>query len=87
MIPLLALLACLPVLGGASCGETRVNMPAIVEVPVKVVVEVDPALTKPCYDEAPRNQTTEEAVRLAKLRKASLAECSGRMKQIRELKR
>jgi hypothetical protein len=70
---------------GASCGQTKPPaVPQVVRVVVEVPKPVPPELTAPCYDEPARNQSLDEAVRLANLRRESLAECSGRMKQIRE---
>lgn len=76
-----------PLLCGATCGEQKVEAPDVVEVPVVRVVEVPKELTVDCYDESPREQTTQEAVRLAKLRRESLAECTSRMRRIRALER
>jgi hypothetical protein len=75
------------VLGGATCGQQKVVVPQVVHVPVPVVVEVPPALTEDCHDEPARNKSTGEAVRLANLRRESLAECTDRMRRIRQLKR
>ena len=76
-----------PLLCGASCGGQKVEAPDVVEVPVDRVVPVPENLTRDCYDEEPREQTPLEAVRLAKVRRESLAECTARMRQIRALKR
>lgn len=76
-----------PLLSGATCGGQRTDPPEVVEVPVERVVEVPKALTLDCYDESPREQTTQEAVRLATVRKQSLAECTARMRRIRALER
>lgn len=70
-----------------SACATAPTLPKVVEVPVHVIVEVPEALTRDCHDEAPKSQRVEEAVRLAKVRKASLVECTARMRQIRALKR
>lgn len=82
----LSLLLVLPLLGGATC-ERRVTVPEIVEVPVVKVVEVPAELSRDCDPVPKREDSYAEAIRLANARAASLAECSGRMKQIRELKR
>lgn len=83
---LIALLALTPVLAGATC-ERRPVIPEIVEVPVHVVVAVPEALSRDCDAVPKRDNTVEEAARLANARAASLAECTGRMRAIRELKR
>lgn len=56
-----------------------------VYVTVEKLVPVPAALTADCHDETPRSQTQGEAKRLANVRHASLAECTGRMREIRKL--
>lgn len=82
----LIVLACAPLLGGATC-STRSVVPEVVKVPVKVVVEVPPELTRDCDPVPKQRDTYGEAIRLANARAESLAECTARMRQIRELKR
>lgn len=54
----------------------------VVELPVSKLVAIPSELTEPCaIAEGPRS----EVFRVARERKASLQECSGRMQRIREL--
>lgn len=56
-----------------------------ITVTVTKLVPVPEQLTRDCYDESPREQTVAEAKRLAGIRRASLSECTNRMRQIRKL--
>lgn len=82
----------------AACGHETIKidpMPEIVYVPVDRYVSLcvddkgkpDPKckLLAACYDEAPREQSFNEAKRLANLRKESIAECNGRWGRVRKL--
>lgn len=88
---MLILIAAALVLAGCGKVNTKspsppepVGMPEVVERVVRVPVYVDPELTKPCYDEAAREQTYFEAKRLANIRTWSINECNKRMKLISE---
>jgi hypothetical protein len=77
--PLIALLL-------VSCASApKIEVPKTVEVEVPKFVPLDDELTKDCLDEAPKNQQLGEAVRLANTRHEYLAECTARMRRIREL--
>lgn len=56
-----------------------------VTVTVTKLVPVPAALVADCHDEQPREQTVGEAKRLAEVRRLALAECTGRMREIRKL--
>jgi hypothetical protein len=70
----------------SACAHTP-TIPKVVEVPVRVVVEVPEALTRDCDPVPKQRDTFGEAIRLANARAESLAECTARMRQIRALKR
>lgn len=70
----------------AGCAH-RPIVPEVVKVPVKVVVEVPEDLTRDCDPVPKKRDTYGEAIRLANARAESLAECTARMRQIRNLKR
>lgn len=80
LLPLLIALLCM----GASC-QRRPDPPRVVTVVVEKTVEVPRELTADCGDEAPREQTWREGVRLANVRHAYLDACTARMRQIRAL--
>lgn len=61
------------------------DTPKIVRVTVKEYVRVPEELLESCYDENPREQTYGEALRLANLRKASVAKCNSDKAKIRAL--
>ena len=81
-IAILSVLAC----AGATC-QRRPPQVETVYITVEKTVGVPERLTRDCYDEEPREQTNGEGKRLLKVRKASLAECTGRMREIRALGR
>lgn len=73
--------------GFGSCGR-RPDPPPVPEtvyVTVERIVPVPRELTADCDRVLKRENTVAEAVRLANSRLASLDECSGRMRRIREL--
>ncbi|MBS0218085.1 MAG: hypothetical protein JSR63_07845 [Proteobacteria bacterium] len=78
----------------ASCSRENVKSvapPPVVSLPetvtrvVREYVQPPAELTADCYDEPAKEQTNAEALRLALLRKESLAECTARMRKIRGL--
>lgn len=80
--------AALIVLLLAGCKETlpvMPTMPDIVEIEVIRYVPVPEELTKPCQKFTAREQTYDEAKRLALLRGEATEECDGRMTKIRNL--
>lgn len=79
-----ALIVLLPLL--ANCAH-QATLPKTVEVEVVRVVPVPDELSRDCDPVPKREDSYAEAIRLANARGASLAECSARMKRIRELKR
>jgi hypothetical protein len=86
LAPALILLA--PLLAGwGSCTRRAPPPPQVVYVTVEKLVPVPDALTAPCQNEAPREQTAGEAKRLANVRGLYLDECTGRMAEIRALGR
>lgn len=88
---------CLPLIAVAallSCGwtgcERRPDMPKtpeVVYVTVKELVDVPDELTLDCIVVQKRNNSLSEAVRLANARQESVDECTGRMRQIRNLRK
>lgn len=77
MLPLL--------LAGCPLGNVRPPKPEVVTVVVEKMVKVPEQLSRDC-DEIPKQSNTyDEAKRLANARKASLDECTGRMREIRKL--
>lgn len=80
---LLVLITCC----GATCSTkpTPPTIPEIVRVPVITYVPLPAEVTRDCEDVAKQSNSYGEAVRLANARKAALDECSGRMRQIRDL--
>jgi len=72
-------------LAGCKTAPEVVKVPQIVKVPVREFVSVPESLSAPCPVAQKKANTYGEAVRLANERKASLEECNGRMKKIREL--
>lgn len=75
LIALLALTGC----------QTTPTVPKVVRVPVEVIVPVPVALTEPCDLVPKRDDTYEEAIRLANARLASLKACNGKLAEIRGL--
>lgn len=75
--------AALILLALTGCQTTQ--PPKIVRVPVETIVSVPDALTVPCDEVAKREETYEEAIRLANARLASLKACNKRMAEIRGL--
>jgi len=78
----------------AGCGHEAIkpaDRPPVVALPetvtkvVREYVQPPAELTADCYDEPAKEQTNAEALRLALLRKESLAECTARMHKIRGL--
>lgn len=69
--------------------QTRqpIVVPKVVHVTVEKIVEVPEVLSRDCDPVTKRGETYGEAIRLANARAASLTECTGRMRKIRELKR
>lgn len=80
---LLVLMTCC----GATCSTkpTPPTIPEVVHVPVPTPVALPAELTRDCLDVPKQDNSYGEAVRLANARKASTDECSGRMRQIRNL--
>lgn len=70
----------------AACAHRPV-VPQVVRVPMVQVVEVPEELTRDCDPVPKKRDTYGEAIRLANARAESLAECTARMRQIRNLKR
>jgi hypothetical protein len=70
----------------AGCAPVAPKPPKIVEVPVTVYVPVPPELTEPVAIALPKSRTVDEAVRVARERRASLEQCNGQLEQIRTLK-
>lgn len=80
----LALIAA--VLALAACQTTRPPVvPQIVRVPVETMIPVPAKLSKDCARPAKQADTYGEAIRLANVRDAALAECNKRMAEIRAL--
>jgi len=78
-----------PLIVLACCGATCQPRPPKVEtvfVTVEKTVAVPEELTRDCYNEPAKEQSYGEAKRVANLRDASLDECTGRMRKIRDLK-
>lgn len=71
----------------AGCGEkvTKPVVPKVVETTVTKYVPLDPELTEDCPIAMPDNRTVSEAVRIARARRASLEDCTDRMRKIRAL--
>lgn len=74
----------------AACGgndQLQVpDPPKVVRVVVKEYVDIPAELDADCYDEAAREQSYGEALRLANLRRESLSECNGRAAKRRALR-
>lgn len=71
----------------SACASRGPVVPEVVKVPVRVVVEVPEELTRDCDPVPKKKDSYGEAIRLANARAESLAECTDRMRQIRNLKR
>lgn len=72
----------------AGCGPTRPDPPPqvrTVTVTVERTVKVPAPLTRDCDEVPKQGNDYAEAKRLANARKASLDECTGRMREIRKL--
>lgn len=69
-----------------ACASTPPRVETVT-VTVEKTVPVPAKLTADCYDEPAQRQDDHEAKRLANLRRASLAECTKRMREIRALGR
>jgi hypothetical protein len=94
MRPILALMVTIPMvlaLTAASCGNTRpapperevVVQPEIVTVEVPVYLPLDSALTEDCNDVADGPNSAVFAINAQQ--RAALAECTARMREIREM--
>lgn len=83
-VPIAGLLALAALTLLTGCGSVPPKVETVT-VTVTELVGIPPKLTGDCYDEAPREQTQGEAKRLANLRHDALAECTGRMREIRRL--
>lgn len=83
-LPVIAVLACLPLLGGATCARVA-KPPREVTVVIEKIVPVPPALTAPCPIEAKRRHTYGEALRLAGARKLQQEFCNCKLLLIRAL--
>lgn len=73
---------------GATCSTKPTpppTVPEVVRVQVETFVALPDELIRDCEDVPKQDNSWGEAVRLANARKASLEECSGRMRQIRSL--
>lgn len=80
--------ALIALLALAGCKETMPvmpTMPTVVEVEVTRYVPVPKELTAPCQKFTAREQTYDEAKRLAILRGEATNECDDRMTKIRNL--
>lgn len=75
----------LPLLLAGCPGNVRPPAPQIVTVTVTKTIPVPAELTRDCDGVAKQSDTYGEAKRLANARKASLDECTGRMREIRKL--
>lgn len=68
----------------AGC-QSIPKVPEIVRVPVEIMIPVPAKLSKDCDRPAKQEDTYGEAIRLANVRDAALAECNKRMTEIRAL--
>ena len=75
----------LPLLLAGCPWNVRPPKPEVVTVVVEKVVKVPEQLSRDCDDVPKQGNTYDEAKRLANARKASLDECTGRMREIRKL--
>ena len=81
-----ALTMLLPLLlAGCPLNNVRPPTPQVATVTITKIVPVPAALTRDCDDVPKQSDTYGEAKRLANARKASLDECTGRMREIRKL--
>lgn len=72
-------------LAGCQTAAPLPTVPNVVRVQVPTFVPLPAELTRDCEDIPKQSNTYGEAVRLANARKAATDECSGRMRQIRNL--
>lgn len=83
------LIALAVVLTLAACKTTpeaqETVIPKVVTQTVTRIVPVPEALTTPCVEHAPQEQTYAEAKRLALVRLESIRECNTRLERIRRL--
>lgn len=72
-------------LAGCQTAAPAPTIPEIVRVPVTTYIPLPAEVIRDCEDVPKQSNSYGEAVRLANSRKAALDECSGRMRQIRNL--
>ncbi|GAA0721403.1 Rz1-like lysis system protein LysC [Dokdonella soli] len=73
------------ILALAACAPAPVKPPQVVQVTVTKYVPVPADLTAPCPIAKPAANTVQEAVRVARERRASIEKCNGQLEAIQAL--